>query len=204
MILKRVLATDVRIFYSTTRAKRVKPIIIASIGVLRYNGSMNLPTTPESLGQRIARLRAQRSWTQQDLAERLAMSRVAVSHIEMGMSLPSERTIVLLAGLFACEPLELVAGTAYPSAKVDRLPLVACRYTEVEYQIALMQRDLMWVDELGSHPMITKIYQYWVKILKDLLQAAIPLHEKKQVELALNDLSTKFVLLNNIFEDNDV
>ncbi len=58
----------------------------------------------ESFGKRIARLRQQRGWTQERLAERLAVSRVAVSHIEMGLSIPSERTVVLLAGLFDTEP----------------------------------------------------------------------------------------------------
>ncbi|MFM7678582.1 MAG: helix-turn-helix domain-containing protein, partial [Roseiflexaceae bacterium] len=57
-----------------------------------------------SLGKRIATLRMQRGWTQERLAERLAVSRVAVSHIEMGLSVPSERTVVLLAGIFQCEP----------------------------------------------------------------------------------------------------
>jgi transcriptional regulator with XRE-family HTH domain len=102
----------------------------------------------ETLGQRIARLRARRSWTQERLAEQLAASRVAVSHFEMGLALPSERTIVLLAGLFKLEPHELIAGTGYPIAKAERLPSVACRYTEVEFQLALLQRDLEWAGRL--------------------------------------------------------
>src|SRR6266540_1921061 len=92
---------------------------------------------PESLGARIARLRAGRGWTQEDLATRLAASRVAVSHFELGLALPSERTVVLLAGLFKLEPHELVAGTNYPAAKAERLPAAACRYTEAELQVAL-------------------------------------------------------------------
>ena len=95
----------------------------------------------ETLGQRIARLRARRGWTQEDLAERLAASRVAVSHFEMGLALPSERTVVLLAGLFKQEPHDLVAGTSYPAAKAERLPAVACRYTEVELQLRLLALD---------------------------------------------------------------
>jgi transcriptional regulator with XRE-family HTH domain len=103
------------------------------------------PDSPESLGQRIARLRARRGWTQEDLATRLAASRVAVSHFEMGLALPSERTVVLLAGLFKLEPHELIAGTSYPAAKAERLPSVACRYTEVELQLELLRRDLEWL-----------------------------------------------------------
>lgn len=99
----------------------------------------------EALGRRIARLRADLGWTQADLAERLGASRVAVSHMESGLSTPSERTVTLLAGLFKLEPHELVADTAYPMAKAERLPVVACRYTEVELQLRLFERDV----ELG-------------------------------------------------------
>jgi transcriptional regulator with XRE-family HTH domain len=110
-----------------------------------------IPQHPdETLGQRIARLRARHGWTQERLAEQLAASRVAVSHFEMGLALPSERTIVLLAGLFKLEPHELIAGTGYPTAKAERLPAVACRYTEVEFQLALMRRDLEWATRLGG------------------------------------------------------
>ena len=109
---------------------------------------MILQQPHETLGQRIARLRARRSWTQERLAEQLAASRVAVSHFEMGLALPSERTIVLLAGLFKLEPQELIAGTGYPAAKAERLPPVACRYTEVEFQLALLRRDLEWAARL--------------------------------------------------------
>jgi transcriptional regulator with XRE-family HTH domain len=110
-----------------------------------------IPQHPdEPLGQRIARLRALHSWTQERLAELLAASRVAISHFEMGLALPSERTIVLLAGLFKLEPHELIAGTGYPAAKAERLPSVACRYTEVEYQLALLRRDLEWATRIGG------------------------------------------------------
>lgn len=99
--------------------------------------------TPESpdLGRRIADLRAGLGWTQQDLAERLGVSRVALSHLEAGMSWPGERTMALLAGLFKMEPHELIAGVSYPSGKADRLPVVVCRYTEVELQLRLLALD---------------------------------------------------------------
>jgi transcriptional regulator with XRE-family HTH domain len=110
-----------------------------------------IPQHPEeTLGQRIARLRVRRSWTQERLAELLAASRVAVSHFEMGLALPSERTIVLLAGLFKLDPHELIVGTGYPAAKAERLPAVACRYTEVELQLALLRRDVEWAARLGG------------------------------------------------------
>jgi transcriptional regulator with XRE-family HTH domain len=84
------------------------------------------------------------------MAERLAISRVAVSHLEAGLSDPSERTVVLLAGLFKVEPRELVAGTSYPMAKAERLPAVAARYTEVELLLELLAADLAWLERTGG------------------------------------------------------
>lgn len=102
--------------------------------------------TRERLGRRIADHRAKLGWTQQQLAERLAVSRVAVSHLEAGVSVPGERTVALLAGLFKVAPHDLVAGTDYPSAKIDRLPVVVAHHTEVELQLALFANDVGWFD----------------------------------------------------------
>ena len=104
------------------------------------------PPGPGSLGQRLAALRVGRGWTQQQLADRLGISRVAVSHLETDLNTPSERTVALLAGLFRMEPHDLVEGTSYPAAKTDRLPVVVTRWTKVEHQLALLERDLWWLD----------------------------------------------------------
>ena len=106
----------------------------------------------KQLGRRIAYLRSAQGWTQQWLADRSAMSRVAVSHIEMDLLVPSERTITLLAGLFKLEPLELVQGTTYPVSKAERLPLVSCRYTEMELQLTLLRADMAWLALMRSVP----------------------------------------------------
>ena len=95
-----------------------------------------------SLGRRIAKLRAELGWTQQELADRIAVSRVALSHLESDLSTAGERTVALLAGVFGVEPHELIEGTTYPVAKADRLPLVVARHTEVELQCRLLDRDL--------------------------------------------------------------
>src|SRR5918911_524410 len=136
---------------------------------------------PESLGQRIARLRARRGWTQERLAERLAASRVAVSHFEMGLALPSERTVVLLAGLFKLEPHELVAGTSYPIAKAERLPGVACRYTEAEQQLALLRRDLEWCARMGGD-IQRQVAAEWRAKLAALIDAATHDEERRMLE----------------------
>ncbi|MDT8304751.1 MAG: helix-turn-helix domain-containing protein [Anaerolineae bacterium] len=120
----------------------------------------------ETIGQRIARLRQQQGWTQQTLAERIAISRVAVSHIEMDISVPGERTITLLAGLFKLTPPELVAGTTYPAAKAERLPLSACSYTPLELALALLYNDLDWLQRLSHMPdrpqLVAEIRAHWL------------------------------------------
>ena len=104
----------------------------------------------ETIGKRIARLRSEHGWTQEALAARIAVSRVAISHIEMDLSVPGERTITLLAGIFILSPHELVEGTTYPVAKSDRLPDIACCYSPLELDIALLENDLMWLTRFES------------------------------------------------------
>jgi transcriptional regulator with XRE-family HTH domain len=98
----------------------------------------------EGLGRRIAAHRAKLGWTQQELAARVAISRVALSHLEAGMSDPGERTVALLASVFKIDPHDLVADTSYPRARAERLPLVVATHTEVELQLALLDQDRQW------------------------------------------------------------
>lgn len=129
----------------------------------------------ENLGRRIAELRAKLGWTQQDLADRVGISRVAVSHLEAGMSAPGERTVTILAGVFKVEPHELVAGTTYPPAKAERLPVVAARYTEVELQLALLEQDVA----RGTVPL-----EEWSARLAALLEVTHDQRERAAVKAA--------------------
>jgi transcriptional regulator with XRE-family HTH domain len=146
--------------------------------------------TPESLGARIARLRARRGWTQEHLAGRLALSRVAISHFEMGLALPSERTVVLLAGLLKLEPHELVAGTSYPAAKAERLPAVACRYTEAELQLALLRRDLTWAGRRPDEAARAELAAEWRERIANLRAEAFD-----EGERALLDEARRMVMM---------
>lgn len=129
----------------------------------------------EKLGRRIAELRTDRGMTQQDVADRLALSRVAISQFEAGMSIPSERTVILLAGLFKIEPGDLVDGTGYPRAKADRLPPVVVRHTEVELQLARCELDLAWVDRLDDDGRIARrVADDWRDRLVLLAKTATP------------------------------
>jgi transcriptional regulator with XRE-family HTH domain len=92
----------------------------------------------ERLGHRVADLRRKHGMTQQQMAERLAISRVAVSHLESSVTQPSERTVTLIAGLFKVEPWQLVRDTDYPSARAERLPAVVTRHTQAELLTAIV------------------------------------------------------------------
>jgi transcriptional regulator with XRE-family HTH domain len=133
-----------------------------------------------SLGRRVAKLRAELGWTQQELADRVAISRVAVSHLESDLSTAGERTVALLAGVFGMEPHELVAGTTYPLAKADRLPLVVARHTEVELQCALLDRDLAQHEATGD----AAVLRGWHERLADLDRVTFDARQRELITLA--------------------
>ena len=141
----------------------------------------------ENLGQRIAAHRAKLGWTQQDLADRLAISRVAVSHLEAGMSVPGERTAALLAGVFKVEPHELVAGTSYPAAKAERLPVVVARYTEVEHQLGRLEVELDWLEHTDDAHAVAVLEQ-WATRLRALLVDTHDARERDALDDALTTL----------------
>jgi len=123
----------------------------------------------ETIGQRVAAHRNALGWTQQTLADRLGISRVAVSHIEADISIPGERTINLLAGLFKVSPHELVRGTTYPQAKADRLPRMVCSYTPFEIDMVLLENDMAWLSLIQGSSMYreicSQVKEKWSRIL---------------------------------------
>lgn len=133
----------------------------------------------QHVGRRIAALRSELGLTQQELAARVAISRVALSNLESGRSEPGERTVTLLAGIFGMEPFDLVEGSTYPVAKVDRLPLVAARHTEVELQVALLDRDLRWL-ESAPRGVARRVVDTW---RRDLDELATRTYDQRQREL---------------------
>jgi transcriptional regulator with XRE-family HTH domain len=135
----------------------------------------------EKLGRRIADLRTDHGMTQQEVAERLGLSRVAISQFEAGMSLPSERTVILLASLFKIEPPDLVAGTGYPMAKAERLPPVVVRHTEVELQLARCELDLEWVERVDDPVLRRRVADDWRDRLVLLAKTATR-HEAQRIK----------------------
>ena len=138
----------------------------------------------ESLGRRIAKLRAELGWTQQELADRVAVSRVALSHLESGLSTPGERTVALLAGVFGMEAHQLVDGTTYPVAKADRLPLVVTRHTEAELQIRLLDRDLEIAVRYGDRAVL----EGWGERLAALREVTLDARQRDLLDQAAQRL----------------
>lgn len=138
----------------------------------------------ETLGVRLGRLRTLHGWTQQELSERIAVSRVAISHFEMDLATPSERTIALLAGVFKLEPQALVADTYYPPGKTQRLPLVVARYTEVEKELCMLDRDLEWLTLLNDVQHTFDTCHHWLDRLSRLLSTCTDKHEHKLLDAA--------------------
>lgn len=135
----------------------------------------------ESIGKRIAFLRQKNGWTQQSLAKRLAMSRVAISHIEMDLTIPSERTITLMAGVFKLSPIDMVEATSYPLGKTERLPELTTIFTHLEMSLALINNDIQWLDRL-SDPVLLKsnsqrILDKWLGLIEASKSMIIDEHE---------------------------
>jgi transcriptional regulator with XRE-family HTH domain len=139
----------------------------------------------ETIGQRIAEHRRRLGLTQEQLAEQIAISRVAVSHIETNLSVPGERTVTLLAGSFKCTPHELVAGTTYPQAKADRLPTSTNWYTELDLQLALLDRDLDWLGRLANSDSFSRqsdeFKHYWLPMLSKFHRSATSAGERERI-----------------------
>jgi transcriptional regulator with XRE-family HTH domain len=140
----------------------------------------------------VAKCRAELGWTQARLAERAALSRVALSHIEANVSVPSERTVTLLAGIFGCEPWELAAGTDYPPAKAERLPLVTARHTDVDQHLAQLAAALDVADRVpppAGTRLAADLRDEWAARLRDLLARCADPGERDRVRAALASLS---------------
>ena len=146
----------------------------------------------ERLGSRIGRLRVEHGYTQAELAERVGISRVAVSHLESSRTVASERTVALLAGIFACEPHQLVAATDYPPSKAERLPVVAARYTEVEHQLGVLDAELRLVGKLPAAIAARerqRLADEWGPLLRGLVAASADRRERDRLRAALDGLN---------------
>ena len=138
----------------------------------------------ERLGVRVAKERAALGWTQAEIAERVGISRVALSHIESSISIPGERTVTLLAGLFGCEPHELVAGTDYPQAKAER-----CRSSRRDTpRSSISSRCSTRSSRSAGGVTLRSLQEEWQPRLLALLDRTHDAREREQLRAALGRL----------------
>ena len=138
--------------------------------------------------------RAEAGWTQAQLAARVGVSRVALSHIESGITVASERTVALLAGTFGCEPPELVADTDYPVAKAERLPAIVARHTEVAHQLAVLAAVLEVAERVPGYEgarLLRDVRDTWRPRLLVLRARTLDPDERRRLGAALRDLSAR-------------
>jgi len=143
--------------------------------------------SPPALGTEIAKHRAHLGWTQQDLADRIGISRTALSHIEANMRAPGERTVTLLAATFKVEPVDLVAGSDYPMSKAERLPVVAAMYTEVEHLLARLEGEAVALERHGVIPS-AEWRTEWAATLRGRLEISHDRRERSLLKAALTGL----------------
>ncbi len=85
------------------------------------------------------------------------------------MRVASERTVVILSGVFGLAPLDLVSGTSYPLAKAERLPIIAALYTEVSLTLAVFQAESNLMKELAVPETKTASWAAgWARRLSDM------------------------------------
>lgn len=79
-----------------------------------------------NIGDKIYKLRQERGWSQDELAEKLAVSRQSVSKWESGKSVPDSDKIVTLSGLFSVSADFLLkdSGEAAPETRQAKEPAV--------------------------------------------------------------------------------
>jgi hypothetical protein len=118
--------------------------------------------------------------------------------MEMDLTIPSERTITLLAGLFKIKPHELVDGTTYPQAKAEKLPLTTCTYTSLELDLAVLENDLRWIERLrNASPLdlaqsVNVVKEQWKKNLACWLESELDTQERDRVQQAQQRLEAVF------------
>ena len=170
------------------KAKSVATVSQTAMASSSAMPELATPQLPERFGRRVASLRSNRGWSQSELAEHLAMSRTAVSHLEACMRDASERTVIVLAGLFHLEPHELVDGTDYPRAKAERLPINVARYTEADFLCALALQDQSRASALGGSGRL--IVDDWIARLVELSASTFDPHESQTISTTLRRLRT--------------
>lgn len=66
----------------------------------------------ETLATRMRTMRAERRWSQRELAKLAGVSRPTVAKLELGSGVATLKTLNRIAGAFGCSPGELLSASA--------------------------------------------------------------------------------------------
>ena len=72
----------------------------------------------DNIGKFILELRNEKGWTQEELANRIPITRQAVSRWEQGKSIPDSSTLVILSEIFGVSINELLSGRRIPKKEI--------------------------------------------------------------------------------------
>ena len=84
------------------------------------------------------------------------------------MRVASERTVVILSGVFGIDPLSFVSGTSYPLAKAERLPVIVALHTEVDLALALGAAETEVAAQSGNTGLLVERASSWAARLRVL------------------------------------
>jgi len=86
----------------------------------------------ENIGKNIRRLRLERGWTQQDLANKLGTTQKTVTAYECGTRYPTAEKIPVIANLFGVSINDLYGATVPPKRRKAKNPRLWKRFQQVE------------------------------------------------------------------------
>ena len=98
-----------------------------------------------SIGSRIAHLREQRGWTQEQLSSLLGISRAALSHYEKSRREPDTETLSKVADIFGVTIDYLVGRTQQPRGNLDENARLFVDHLELA-DVELLERFALMID----------------------------------------------------------
>ena len=165
-----------------------------------------------TLGERIAQLRKARQMSQEELAERMDVSRQAVSKWENDQSRPDTDNLIGLAQLFEVDINELV-DSEKGEAETGRakLPIIILGTLTVVFVCIAAVFCVLWQMEEKSHDKTLQLLQeaqqinYWdsVTMTKGLLQEQVELTDTQKVQLSQLVWSQEFTPWSQTDENSE-
>jgi transcriptional regulator with XRE-family HTH domain len=115
-------------------------------------------------GRVIEKMRLERGWSQNELAERSGLSKQLISALKTEGSKPRAKTVRALALALGCDPLEIDPNYSHSPASREKKMYPASWIRPGSDADALITRVSHWMEnELGFSPSPFQVVQYLVK-----------------------------------------